>query len=197
MVNNWCILSPEIYDLTVEARAEDPTRPLHSDGLSDPAFRTTISYIDRSRVYYAKRGFDVPYRWAKHESVPFVRPRVPVDQARVAIVTTAKQIDPLDDTTGTQSNRLAPFAVACDPVPRLSTDGLSWHTTATHTDDPGSYLPVAALAALAEQGVVGQLNDRLFGVPTVYSHRRTASYASTVSRWCREDGVDIAVLVPI
>ncbi len=33
--------------------------------------RSFVSYIDRSREYYAAQGYDRPYAWAHHDDVPF------------------------------------------------------------------------------------------------------------------------------
>lgn len=183
----------------------------HGDGYEDPAYRTTISYIDRSRIYYSGKGFEVPYRWAKHDRVPFRPMGVPLAEANVAVVTTAKMADQGDPIEGEQErdrraapgsvgaaqSRFRPFATNHNPLPSLTTSDLSWHKKATHTDDLGTYLPTAALQTLANRQAIGRVNDRIFGVPTVYSHRRTLSFAETVSGWCREDNVDVALLVPI
>ena len=53
------------------------------------------------------------------------------------------------------------------------------------------------LRALAADGVIGSLNGRFFGVPTEYSQRKTALDADQVAAWCADDGVDIALLVPL
>ncbi len=176
--------------------------PIHSDGYSDPGFRTTISYIDRSRQYYAAKGFDVPYRWAKHRTAPFSPLSKPLAEANIALVTTAKLHGSTDDTAGQEDKaarqtRFQPFAVSAEEVPPLSTSDLFWHKSATHTDDRETFLPLAALQRMASGGSIGRVNDRIFGVPTVYSHRRTNSFADMVSAWCAEDDVDVALLVPI
>jgi hypothetical protein len=79
----------------------------------------------------------------------------------------------------------------------MFTDDLSWDKQATHTDDPESFLPINTLTALAEDGKIGQLNHRFFGVPTEYSQRRTGLDAATIGEWCAEDQVDVALLVPL
>ena len=39
--------------------------------MSIQAFRTFISYIDKSREFYVAQGFGDPYRWAQFQDVPF------------------------------------------------------------------------------------------------------------------------------
>jgi hypothetical protein len=35
--------------------------------------RTHVSYIDRTRAYYAALGYEKPYQYAHHADVPFAR----------------------------------------------------------------------------------------------------------------------------
>jgi D-proline reductase (dithiol) PrdB len=79
----------------------------------------------------------------------------------------------------------------------MFTNDLSWDKQATHTDDSESFLPLQALQQLADNGTIGSLNHRFFGVPTEYSQRKTGLDADQIGEWCAEDGVDIALLVPL
>lgn len=40
---------------------------IQTDGTADPAHRVTLSYIDRSRRYYASKGYEEPYRWVTND----------------------------------------------------------------------------------------------------------------------------------
>ena len=40
--------------------------------------RSFVSYIDRTREYYAAQGYGRPYRWAHHASVPFANLEKPL-----------------------------------------------------------------------------------------------------------------------
>ena len=52
--------------------------------------------------------------------------------------------------------------------------------------------------ALAAQGRIGSVAPRFHGVPTDYSQRRTIEQdAPQILERCREDGVDVALLVPL
>ncbi|MDP6606880.1 MAG: hypothetical protein QF664_11565 [Dehalococcoidia bacterium] len=53
----------------------------------DPAHRRFVSYIDKSREFYATPGYETPYRWAKFDAVPFTAPTKPLAELRVGLVT--------------------------------------------------------------------------------------------------------------
>ncbi len=151
--------------------------------------RRAISYIDRSRNYYAAHGYDRPYHWASYQTVPFQSPP-PLAQARVGVVTTAFPVD-------VEFPKKA-YCHGSDPVPNsMFTKDLSWDKDATHTDDVGSFVPLGALNTLVTQGRIGSVSDRFYGAPTEYSKRRTQADAEAILAWAREDDVDIMLLVPI
>ena len=80
----------------------------------------------------------------------------------------------------------------------FDTSELSWDKEATHTDDVESFLPLRSLAAYAAAGRIGSVAERFHGIPTDYSQRRTHEEdAPEVLRRCMEDGVDVALLVPL
>ena len=79
----------------------------------------------------------------------------------------------------------------------MRTENLSWHKTATTTDDLGSFLPLDHLASLADDGLIGEASPRFAGIPTVYSQRRKMTWAATVLDTLRADDVDLAVLIPL
>lgn len=149
-----------------------------------------VSYIDKSRKYYRAHGYEQPYRWATYSEVPFHLPETPLRDVNVGIVTTAFPI-------GAELAKVA-YTQPSAPIPeQMFTDDLSWDKMATHTDDVGSFLPLAALERLVHAGVVARASARFYGVPTEYSHRRSHLDAEHIREWCLADGVDVAVLVPI
>lgn len=159
-----------------------------SQGISH---RSYVSYIDKSREYYAASGYERPYRWAHYEDVPFAPLTKPLSQCRLGVVTTAD----LGPSTAPRTTKL--YAVPNAEGGRLFTEK-SWDKEATHTNDPETYLPLARLAEHAAAGHIGSLNPRFYGVPTDYSQRLTLEHdAPQVEAWMREDGVDIALLVPL
>jgi hypothetical protein len=139
--------------------------------------RTFVSYIDKSREYYAAQGYDKPYGWAHFKEVPFTPLPKPLAQCRIGVVTTAD----LQARAGPRSSKL--FV-----APNAAGSGLftekSWDRESTHTDDPETYLPIARLREQAERGCIGSLSPRFYGVPTDYSQRLTMEQdAPQVAAW--------------
>ncbi len=158
-------------------------------------YRSFVSYIDRSREYYAAQGYSRPYAWAHYDDVPFSSPRKPLSECRVGLVTTAGRT-PADGAIGIGPFKRELYAEPADPRPeRLFTDDLFWDKQATHTGDVDSFLPVNRLAEYAACGRIGSASPRFYGVPTDYSQSRTLeSSAPRILGWCREDGLDAVLL---
>lgn len=158
----------------------------------DAAHRLFVSYIDKSRAYYLTRGYNNPYRWARHEDAPFRPLAKPLSQSRVGLITTAAL--PGDPRSLTEV-----YAAPTAPPPTaLYTEHRSWHKEATHTRDVESFLPIRRLAEFAACGRIGGISPRFYGVPTDYSQRRTIhEYAPAALDLCRTDAVDVALLVPL
>ncbi len=159
--------------------------------------RSFVSYIDKSREYYAASGYDQPYRWAAFDDAPFTPLSKPLAECNVAVVTTSF-LHFHESFGGAPATGKQVYAhpVAERPESMFTAD-LSWDKQETHTDDPESFLPLDRLGELADSGRIGSLNQRFFGVPTEYSQRRTGMDAEQVATWCEEDHVDAAVLVPL
>ncbi|MDH3294923.1 MAG: glycine/betaine/sarcosine/D-proline family reductase selenoprotein B [Acidimicrobiia bacterium] len=161
------------------------------DGV-DPALRSHISYIDRSREYYRAKGFVTPYRWIKHRSSPFTPLRRPLSEATVGVVTTSFPPEAVEGRSK------AVMASPSSPTPDVMyTSDLFWHKKATHTDDVESFLPLKTLRTLRAQGRIGALSDRYYSIPTRHSHRQTKGFAAEIVALCREDGLDAVLLVPL
>ena len=155
--------------------------------------RRVVSYIDKSREFYAAHGYGQPYQWASYDDVPFVKwPEAGRDlaSATVGVVTTTFP------AVFTAPKKV--YAQASSPIPdAMFTKDLSWDKDATHTNDVGTFLPLAALNSLADDGVIGRVSDRFYGVPTEYSQRRTHADAAEIVAMAKEDGLDAMVLVPL
>jgi hypothetical protein len=161
----------------------------------DPTHRTFVSYIDKSREYYAARGYANPYRWACFDDVPFTVLKRPLSQSTVTLITTAHVVAADRETAWLHEVYSVP---SDEPPDGLTTDGLFWDRQATHTEDLDSYFPRRRLHEFASAGRIGRLARRLHGVPTEYSQRSTmARDAPEILRRCREDGADAALLVPL
>lgn len=161
--------------------------------------RTTVSYIDRTREFYAAQGYERSYRWARFREVPFAPLSKPLAECRAALVTTAsphRDQRPRDGVLRADKSVWSGSTV--EPPDRLYTDDLAWDKEATHTDDVESFLPLRQLAAFAAEGRIGSVAERFHGVPTDYSQRNTSEQdAPEILRRCNEDGVDVALLVPL
>ena len=164
--------------------------------MSGLTHRSFVSYIDKSREYYAAHGYERPYQWAHPTDAPSLLPlAAPLSTLRVGLLTTAYPLRP----AGAPVQAKAPYAQAIEPVPTsMFTDDLAWDRKATHTNDNESYLPIARLSELVQAGRIGSLSPRFYGVPTDYSQRRTIELdAPVILDLMRADGVQVAMLVPL
>ena len=160
--------------------------------------RSFISYIDRSREYYAAQGYGKPYAWPHYDKVPFTPLAKPLNSCRVGLVTTAGKPKP----AGVVAAMLAPRELYAEPVnpppQHLFTDDLFWDKKATHTEDVESFVPINRLAEYVAAGRIGSASPRFYGVPTDYSQVRTLErYAPQILDWCREDGLDAVLLAAL
>lgn len=157
--------------------------------------RSFVSYIDRSREYYAAQGYSKPYAWPHYDEVPFTPLPKPLARCRVGLVTTAGKPKPASPMEAILYRREMYAEPAVPPPAALYTDDLFWDKKATHTKDVDSFLPLGRLAEAARSGRIGSASPRFYGVPTDYSQARTIDlYGPQILKWCREDGVDAAVL---
>ena len=157
--------------------------------------RSFVSYIDRSREYYAAHGYTRPYEWPHYQDVPFTPLKKPLTKCRVGLVTTAGKPKPPGDFLELLTPRDLYAEPANPPPQRLFTDDLSWDKKATHTDDVDSFMPVNRLSEYAAAGRIGSASNRFYGVTTDYSQSRILErYAPQILTWCREDGVDAVIM---
>jgi D-proline reductase (dithiol) PrdB len=161
-----------------------------------------IAYMQRTRDYYLRLGYGA-YRWAHFADVPFTPLRAPLAQARLALITTAAPYQPGvgDQGPGAPYNAAAKFytvySESTDAVPDLRISHVGYDRTHTRAEDPRTWLPLAQLQALVKCVRLGGLTSRFHGAPTNRSQRVTMQTdAPEVLRRCREDGADVALLVP-
>ena len=162
--------------------------------------RSFVSYIDKSREYYAAQGYTQPYQWVYHKEVPFNMLSKPLSDCTVGVVTTATLPAHWQSLPEGESRpQKRPYAESTYPVPEgLYTKDLEWDKDTTYTDDLDTYLPLKRLKELQQSGQIGKVSPRYYGAPTTYSQRQTRENdAPLIFNWCQEDGVDIAILVPL
>jgi hypothetical protein len=162
-----------------------------------------IPYMQRTRDYYLKLGYDTAYRWAHFAEVPFTPLARPLAQARLALITTAAPYQPGvgDQGPGAKYNAAAKFynvySESTDSVPDLRISHVGYDRKHTTAEDPATWFPLARLQAAVKAGRLGGLTPRFHGAPTNRSHRVTFEKdAPELLQRCREDAADAALLVP-
>jgi hypothetical protein len=178
------------------------TPALATTAVSVAAHDVPIPYMQRTRDYYLALGY-AAYRWAHFVDVPFTPLRVPLERARVGLITTAAPYQPEagDQGPGAPYNAAAKFyqvySVSTESLADLRISHVGYDRKHTSAEDVNTYLPLARLREAAAAGRIGSLAPRLHGAPTNRSHRTTLETdVVELLRRCREDAVDAVVLVP-
>ena len=168
-----------------------------------PDYDAAIPYMQRTREYYQAIGYTTPYRWAHFIDVPFRPLAKPLSQSRVTIVTTAApyRADKGDQGPDAAYNSAAKFYKVYDgdtaDTHDLRISHIGYDRKHTSAEDSGTWFPLAQLHQLAAAGRIGAVAPRFFGAPTNRSHRVTIETdAPDILARCRDDEVDVAVLVP-
>jgi len=161
-----------------------------------------IRYLERTRDYYAAQGYTA-YNWAHFDDVPFTRPRQPLSNSRLVLLTTAAPFQPaLDDQgPGAAYNAAAKFfqvfSQPLEPVPDLRISHIGYDRVHCKADDANTWLPVKQLQQAAERGQIGSLAEELIGIPTNRSQRTTLEQdAVHALQHCQRLQADVALLVP-
>jgi D-proline reductase (dithiol) PrdB len=158
----------------------------------------TVPYVARTRALYASQK---PYRWVEHDPVreppPWTPLTRPLGELRVAVISSG----------GVHLATQEPFHFRNDTSDReIPTDTTAAATRVAHfgydtTDakrDSGCVLPLAALRALATEGVIGALvSPALSFVGGIYSHRLVRTQVAPRFRdFVLRARADLAYLVP-
>jgi hypothetical protein len=162
-----------------------------------------VGYMQRLRDYYLALGYDNPYRWAHYADVPFCELPKPVRESRVGLVTTAA---PYKEGAGEQGAGAAYNAAAkfyrvygspSNHEQFLGISHLGYDRAYSTAGDRNSFFPLPALVNAAEQGLVGSVAPRYYGVPTNRSQVTTTQQdCADVLALMQQDEVDLAILVP-
>ena len=162
-----------------------------------------IPYMQRTRDYYLALGYGNPYRWAHDVAAPFTPLTRPLAETRVALITTAAPYQPGvgDQGPGAKYNAAAKFykvySASTNAVPDLRISHVGYDRKHTTAKDPNTWLPLEQLQLAVKAGRIGALTPRLHGAPTNRSQKVTLETdAPELLRRCREDGADVAVIVP-
>jgi D-proline reductase (dithiol) PrdB len=167
-----------------------------------PQFDQPIRYIDRTHRWYDTLGYGNPYQYAHYAETPFTALEKALSDCRLALLTTAAPYQPDKGDQGPKSayNAAAKFyevysgETADEHDLRVSHVGVD---RAHLTDDANCWFPLPALRRAVAAGRIGGLTRRFHGVPTNRSQRHTIEVdAPEVLKRCRQDGADVAILVP-
>lgn len=162
-----------------------------------------VPYMKRTRDWYLGLGYNNPYRYAHYTEVPFTPLAKPLSESTVALFTTAApyQPDKGPQGPGAPYNAAAKFFIpyqmdtAHDHDVRISHVGIDRKHTSM--EDSNSWFPLPKLREMADSGRIGRLARHAHGVPTNRSQRHTIEVdIPLVIQRCKEDAVDVAVLVP-
>lgn len=158
----------------------------------------TVPYMERTKAYYRALGYQQDYAWAHFEDAPFARLGKPLAEARIGLATTTL-LPSMVSTDKPNIGGKTVWSERVDALPdALHTDHISWDKESTHTRDRESYLPIETIGQLCDEGAVGELGPRVYGIPTVYSHRQTLKRdAPKLLELMVEDQLDAALLIPL
>ena len=161
-----------------------------------------VRYIDKTREYYLREGYDKPYRWAHFEDAPFTRLKKPLAESRLVLISTSEIARRTDDDQRTplEKGELGNvYTIPTDtPVGDLYSHSLSFDKHATSLDDVNAFFPVTRLHEMVAEGRLGSLAPDAIALYNAYSQRRTREVdAPEVLELCRKDAVDVALMVPV
>ncbi len=162
-----------------------------------------VRYIDKTREYYRAQGYTKAYQWAHFDEVAFSPLGKPLSQCRIALVSTGEVMvrgtgDASEDATQ-MGNLGGVYSIPADtPLGELYSPSHSYDKHHTTLEDVNAYFPIERLREAVADGRVAGMTPRAIGVFNAYSQRKTRERdAPEVLRRLREDGTDIAVLVPV
>ena len=158
-----------------------------------------VRYIDRNNEYYRLKGYE-PKKWAQLEGIPFSPLKKPLAESRVVLISTSDITVRGDERVETEERAMVggAYSISADvPVDRLYSLTQSYDRHATTLEDIGAFYPTAGLHEAVKTGRIGSLTKRFHGVYNAYSMRHTQQDVEEVLKRCREDGADVAVLVPV
>jgi D-proline reductase (dithiol) PrdB len=179
------------------------TLQIMAELLFAPEYDQPISYIQRTRSYYLGLGYDKPYVWAHYTDVPFTPLQKPLQNSVIGLITTAVPFDPLkgDQGPGASYNAHAkfyePYALASKSNPDLRIAHVGIDRKHANMAEMACWFPLEAARREADCQRIGKVAERFYGLPTNRSQRHTLEIdAPQILANCRDDGVDLAILVP-
>jgi D-proline reductase (dithiol) PrdB len=158
---------------------------------------------DLNDLPWASRAFLRAYRWRSVDPLPWIQLKKPLDQCRVAIVSTAGLVMPaqagFDDSVRGGDWSLREIPDDADPRTMRLTHRSESFDPGPVEQDANIAFPLDRLHELVASGEIGAANVRHFsfmGSLTATSHLVSTS-APQAARALAADGVDVALLIPI
>ena len=168
-----------------------------------------VNYIEKTRDYYLRQGYENAYRYAHNDDVPpFVRPPKPLSQSRLMLVSSAGfEIVPADGPRPQPypGRNIGPkgemdvFPISSDIAKEQLVYVTGAHNRAeSKMLDVDGFFPVTRLRELRDEGAIGSLARDFLRIKPRYSQRETRELdAPEILRRCREQAVDVVLLVPV
>jgi D-proline reductase (dithiol) PrdB len=158
-----------------------------------------INYVDALESHYGAMGHP-PYRWTINESAPLHRPKKPLANCRVSLLTSggvsACAMPPFDPFAR-NDHRLDAIAPAAPSADFQVNDSYYDHSDADR--DINCIFPLQRLQELARDGVIGDVAERLWSgfMGRIYNRSKVMEESGPAfADALVADGVDVLVAAP-
>ena len=162
-----------------------------------------VRYIDRTRDYYLSQGYEKSYDWAHFDDVPFTPLQKPLSECRVGLLGTSEvavRFDPeTEENPIVEEHFRGVYSIPADtPTQKLYSRTLDFDRYATNLDDVNAFFPIDRMREALADGRFGSMPGRVYGAYNNYSKRKVLEEEGpTALEYCRADGVDAVIIVPI
>ena len=149
------------------------------------------------------RAFLAAYRWRVIDPVPWSPLRRPLREAKVALVSTAGLVlpdqEPFDTDRRGGDVTFREIPSSTNPSTLIDTHRSRSFDHSGIRADPNLGFPIEPLRELAEEGTIGSVNHRhlSFMGSITAPGRLVRDTAPVAARQLVDDGVDVALLVPV
>jgi D-proline reductase (dithiol) PrdB len=162
-----------------------------------------MDMAELSELSFTLRAFMKAYRWRRIDPIPWAPARKPLSESRVALVSTAGMVmpeqAPFDEHVkgGDSSFRVIPRDANVQTL--IETHRSESFDHAGIQRDANLGFPLDRMRELAADGVIGELAPRhlSFMGSITAPGRLMRDTAPQAARILAEDGVDVALLVPV
>ena len=165
--------------------------------LTDEQPTAPVDYLARTRALYRRLGYTA-YRWVENAEAPPLAPcSKPLADCRVGLVASGGIYRKGQIAFHHRDDFSFRVIDADTPTAELRTTHFAYDLTDARRD-PNCVFPLETLRGLAAEGRIGSLGPAYAFMGGIYSSRRVEdSLAPAIADRLRQDGVDIALLVPV